>query len=120
MLLSHNATVYIAARDPAKAAAAIAELHSLTGKSAIFLKLDLADLKSVKAAAEEFTTKERELHVLINNAGVITPPIEQLTKDGYDLQFGTNVLGLYRVLIFPAASLIFRLYWQVISTSLNS
>lgn len=53
-LLSHNATVYMAARSESKASAAINELKSLTGKEAIFLKLDLANLKSVKAAAEEF------------------------------------------------------------------
>jgi NAD(P)-dependent dehydrogenase (short-subunit alcohol dehydrogenase family) len=111
VLLSHNATVYIAARDPTKAAAAIEELHSLTGKSPIFLKLDLADLKSIKAAADEFTTKERELHVLINNAGVMAPPKEMVTNDGYDLQFGTNVLGQrYRPgLVSPALILILSL-----------
>src|ERR1700683_4380691 len=39
--------------------------------------------------------KENELHVLFNNGGVMVPPIEQLTEDGYDLQFGTNVVGHY-------------------------
>jgi retinol dehydrogenase-12 len=55
--------------------------------------LDLADLRSIKAAAEEFMSKESELHVLFNNAGVMFPSMEEVTKDGYDLQFGTNVLG---------------------------
>jgi NAD(P)-dependent dehydrogenase (short-subunit alcohol dehydrogenase family) len=40
-----------------------------------------------------FCSKETELHVLFNNAGVMSPPIEQVTVDGYDMQFGTNVLG---------------------------
>jgi NAD(P)-dependent dehydrogenase (short-subunit alcohol dehydrogenase family) len=53
-LLTHNAKVYIAARNEVKAKYAIAELKEQTGKKAIFLKLDLADLKSVKSAAEEF------------------------------------------------------------------
>jgi NAD(P)-dependent dehydrogenase (short-subunit alcohol dehydrogenase family) len=39
-------------------------------------------------------SKEKELHVLFNSGGVMFPPIETMTVDGYDLQFGTNVLGL--------------------------
>ncbi|EJD04776.1 NAD-binding protein [Fomitiporia mediterranea MF3/22] len=92
-LLKKNATVYIAGRNRAKADSAIADLHKDTGKEAIFLELDLASLKSVKKAAEEFMSKETQLHILFNNGGVMYPPIEQLTADGYDLQFGTNVLG---------------------------
>jgi len=68
-------------------------LKESTGKDAVFLKLDLADLKSIKASVEEFTSKESELHVLFNNGGVMMPPVSDLTADGYDLQFGTNVLG---------------------------
>jgi retinol dehydrogenase 12 len=49
-------------------------------------------------------SKEKELHVLFNNGGVMAPPIELLTEDGYDLQFGTNVLGHYyfTMLLMPA------------------
>ncbi|OJT10959.1 hypothetical protein TRAPUB_12521 [Trametes pubescens] len=92
-LLKHNATVYMASRNEAKALAAIAQLQRETGRQAIFLRLDLADLKSVRAAAQEFMSKETVLHVLFNSGGVMFPPVEQLTADGYDLQFGTNVLG---------------------------
>jgi len=53
----------------------------------------LSDLASIKAAAEEFAGKESELHTLYNNAGVMSTPIDQVTKQGFDLQFGTNVLG---------------------------
>jgi len=53
-LLTHNAKVYIAARSQEKAEEAIKELKEETGKEGIFLKLDLADLKAVKVAAEEF------------------------------------------------------------------
>jgi NAD(P)-dependent dehydrogenase (short-subunit alcohol dehydrogenase family) len=53
-LLGRNAKVYLAARSPQKAEAAIKELSSATGKNAIFLELDLSDLKAVKAAADEF------------------------------------------------------------------
>ncbi|PPQ63836.1 hypothetical protein CVT24_009786 [Panaeolus cyanescens] len=92
-LLNHNAKVYLAARSKEKAEEAIAELKKETGKEGIWLQLDLADLNSVKAAAQEFASQEKELHVLFNNAGVMVPPIDMVTAQGYDLQFGTNVLG---------------------------
>jgi len=53
-LLAHNAKVYIAARSQEKGQAAIEHLQKVTGKKGIFLKLDLADLKAVKSAAEDF------------------------------------------------------------------
>ncbi|TFK24921.1 NAD(P)-binding protein [Coprinopsis marcescibilis] len=92
-LLNHNAKVYIAARNPDKAAEAIKDLKEQTGKEAIFLKLDLADLSSIKSSVEEFVSKEKELHILFNNAGVMHCPVPEVTAQGYDLQFGTNVLG---------------------------
>lgn len=53
-LLVKNAKVYIAARSKSKADAAIQKLKDETGKEALFLELDLASLKAVKKAAEEF------------------------------------------------------------------
>ncbi|KAG1854841.1 hypothetical protein DFJ58DRAFT_376912 [Suillus subalutaceus] len=95
VLLAHGAKVYIAARNQAASEEAIRQLKQETGNEAIFLKLDLSDLKAIKASAEEFLSKETQLHILLNNAGVMAPPIELVTADGYDLQFGTNVLGHY-------------------------
>ncbi|KAG8873419.1 hypothetical protein FRB97_006737, partial [Tulasnella sp. 331] len=92
-LLVKNAKVYIASRSKEKAYVAIADLKAETGKEAIFLELDLANLDSVTRAANEFKSKERCLHILFNSAGVFMVPIGELTSDGYDLQFGTNVLG---------------------------
>ena len=69
-LLKHNAKVYIATRSQERATAAIEELKAETGKEAIFLQLDLASLKSVRRAAEEFLAKEPALHTLFNNACV--------------------------------------------------
>jgi len=92
-LLSKGAKVYIAARSEEKSQRAIDELKQETGKDTVFfLKLDLADLVSVKAAAEEFIGKESELHTLYNNAGVYAV-IDRVTSQGYDNQFGTHVLG---------------------------
>ncbi|TEB33119.1 NAD(P)-binding protein [Coprinellus micaceus] len=103
-LLNHNAKVYFAARSQEKAEQAIQELKTETGKEGIFLKLDLGDLRSVKASAEEFLRKEDALHILFNNAGVMAPPVENVTAQGYDLQFGTNVLGhfYFTRLLIPA------------------
>ncbi|KAA1472589.1 NAD(P)-binding protein [Dentipellis sp. KUC8613] len=96
ILLSKNARVYMAARSQSKADAAIAELKKDTGKENIFfLQLDLADLKSVRDAANTFIEKEPKLHVLFNNGGVMFLPLDQMTTQGYDAQFGTNVLGHY-------------------------
>jgi len=93
-LLIHNSKVYMACRSQEKAEASIVELKAETKKDDIhFLKLDLADLESVKAAAAEFQSKEPRLHMLFNNAGVMSSPMSMLTKQGFDLQFGTNVIG---------------------------
>ncbi|KAF9524212.1 hypothetical protein CPB83DRAFT_861628 [Crepidotus variabilis] len=92
-LLVHNAIVYIACRSQAKANQAIEDLKAQTGKEGIFLKLDLSDLPSIKATAEDFLSKENRLDILFNNAGVFRPPVEEVTAQGYDLQFGTNTLG---------------------------
>lgn len=57
--MANNAKVYIAGRDQSKVQAAIEELKASTGKDSVFfLKLDLADLNSVKAAAEAFREYE--------------------------------------------------------------
>ncbi|KIK55257.1 hypothetical protein GYMLUDRAFT_47986 [Collybiopsis luxurians FD-317 M1] len=92
-LLKHNAKVYIAVRSQEKAEAAIEELKEKTGKEAIFLKLDLSDLTTIRQTVEEFLQMETKLHVLINNAGLSSPPIDQLTAQGFDMQFGVNTLG---------------------------
>ena len=68
MLLSKGARVYIATRSEEKSQKVIEELKTETGKDSIFfLKLDLADLVSIKTAASEYISKETELHTLYNN-----------------------------------------------------
>ncbi|KAL4252854.1 NAD(P)-binding domain superfamily protein [Abortiporus biennis] len=80
------------------------ELKKETGNEAIFLKLNLANLSSVQKAAQVFLSKERELHVLFNNAGLMWCPVDLVTDDKYDMQFGTNVLGhwYFTELLMPA------------------
>lgn len=104
VLLDRGAKVYMAARSKSKANEAIEWIRAETnGKTPLFLELDLANLESVRRAAEEFRQKEQELHVLFNNGGVMAAPVEMKTSNGYDLQFGTNVLGhyLFTTLLLP-------------------
>ncbi|KAJ7314912.1 NAD-P-binding protein [Mycena albidolilacea] len=103
-LLLKNATVYLAARSQEKVADAIRQLEEETGKQAVFIELDLADLPSVRRAAEAFLAREARLDLLFNNGGVMTCPPEMLTAQNHDLQFGTNVIGHFFLteLLLPA------------------
>lgn len=57
------------------------------------MQLDLADLAQIAQFSAAFKDNYRQLDVLINNAGVMAPNTRQETKDGFELQFGTNHLG---------------------------
>lgn len=61
----------------------------------LFLLLDLNDLSSIKASAEAFIARETRLDVLVKNASVMFPLERSKTAQEYDLQFGTNMLGLF-------------------------
>jgi NAD(P)-dependent dehydrogenase (short-subunit alcohol dehydrogenase family) len=77
--------VVLAVRDPARGEQAAATCEGETEVR----RLDLADLASVRAFADEW---DGPIDLLINNAGVMATP-EQRTKDGFELQIGTNHLG---------------------------
>ena len=95
------------ARSEAKAEEAINEIKATAPKSTgvmKYLHLDLEDLSSIKASAEQFQAAESELHVLFNNAGVMGPENEvQRTKQGYEMHLGVNCLGpfLFTKLLTP-------------------
>jgi NAD(P)-dependent dehydrogenase (short-subunit alcohol dehydrogenase family) len=93
-LSKHNpAKIYLGARDESRAQRAIASIKSFVPDAKIeFLPLDLASLKSVKQAADAFTASSNRLDVLMNNAGIMACPAG-LTKEGYEIQLGTNHLG---------------------------
>jgi retinol dehydrogenase 12 len=91
-LAARGARLHLACRSADKGQAAVAAIVAQTGNQDVsFLGLDLADLASVRAAAQAFLAAGEPLHVLINNAGVAGQ--RGLTKDGFELMFGVNHLG---------------------------
>jgi NAD(P)-dependent dehydrogenase (short-subunit alcohol dehydrogenase family) len=74
-----------------RAAAGIRE--AVPGANVEVRRLDLSSLESVASFADALLTEGRPIAVLVNNAGVMTPPSRQVTAEGFELQFGTNHLG---------------------------
>ncbi len=102
-LARKGAHIIFACRDRRRGEAALARLATeAPGTSTELAILDLASFASVREFAER--QLEKPLHVLINNAGVMAPPKRQQTADGFELQFGTNVLGHFALtgLLLPA------------------
>ncbi|THD60537.1 SDR family oxidoreductase [Phenylobacterium sp.] len=93
-LAGKGARVIVAARNPAKGEAALASIRAAhPGADVRFEMIDLTSLASVAACAERVMAAEPRLDLLINNAGVMTPPTRQETADGFELQFGVNHLA---------------------------
>lgn len=92
-LARHGATVIMAVRNAAKGASARdAILAAVPAAKLEIAPLDLADLDSVKEFATGIVSSGRGIDVLINNAGIMMPP-RRVTKQGFELQFGTNHLA---------------------------
>lgn len=89
-----GAHVILAGRNPSKGAAAVERIRQIVpGATARFAALDLGSLDSIEAFGERLHASIDSLDLLINNAGVMTPPVRRVTADGFELQFGTNHLG---------------------------
>ncbi|KAL2222494.1 hypothetical protein M432DRAFT_594639 [Thermoascus aurantiacus ATCC 26904] len=125
ILYAKGGKVYIAARDEGKARAAIEAIVSSCASSAgnngtgngtvtgthekvdggelEYLYIDLADLRTIKPAAETLRRRETKIDVLWNNAGVAMPPEGSVSAQGYELQLATNCLGpfLFTKLLLP-------------------
>ena len=94
-LVAHGAHVVGAARDLDKARSAteaVRDAAAKSGGSLELIALDLASLKSVRAAADALNAAGNPFDVVIANAGVMMPPKGE-TADGFETQFGTNHLG---------------------------
>ena len=92
-LASRGARVLMGCRNQEKAAVALEGVNKVAADAAPeVIPLDLADLDDVRACAKRLTDKLDQLDVLMNNAGVMAIP-HQRTKQGFEMQFGTNHLG---------------------------
>lgn len=88
-----GARLTMACRDLTKGEEALRKIKDIFQDSDIEVAvLDLANLSSVQSFIESFTKKNTKLDILCNNAGVMAIP-ELRTKDGFEMQFGTNHLG---------------------------
>lgn len=86
--------VIIMGRNHQKGTESIAKINQINPMAKVsFEKIDLADLSSIKAFASKMISKGQAIDLLINNAGVMTPPKRLETADGFELQFGTNHIG---------------------------
>jgi NAD(P)-dependent dehydrogenase (short-subunit alcohol dehydrogenase family) len=94
VLASKGAEVTVAGRNPSKGEQAVKAIQGKHPDSRVtFSRVDLADLSSVAAFADAQLAEGKPLDLLINNAGLMSLPQRQATKDGFELQLGTNFLG---------------------------
>lgn len=93
VLASRNAKVTMAVRNTQKAEVVVKEILKDYPEAKIEIsQLDLNSLDSVKSFVETFTKNNKQLDILINNAGVMMCPYSK-TKDGFEIQMGVNHLG---------------------------
>ena len=94
MLADRGARVVLAVRDTEKGKAAAARIVGASPRADVTVQpLDLGSLQSIRTAAEELKAAYPRIDLLINNAGVMYVSPRQATKDGFEMQFGTNHLG---------------------------
>ncbi|MDF2942807.1 MAG: short-chain dehydrogenase [Herbinix sp.] len=99
-----GAEVIMAGRNKVKGEEAISKINKMKFDGSIcFEELDLADLASIKAFGERIRTQRKSMDILVNNAAVMNPPQRKVTKDGFELQMGTNYLGHFALTaqLFP-------------------
>ena len=95
ILLSKGAKVVMLNRSAERSAAAVNDLKDEFGTHAevSFVRMDLADLSSVRDAADELLNGVSQIDALICNAAIAQVPVRKLTKDGFESQLGTNHFG---------------------------
>ncbi|ANY07224.1 SDR family oxidoreductase [Pseudonocardia sp. HH130630-07] len=93
-LAEAGAELILPVRNPAKGEHAVGRIRGhVPGATITTRPLDLASLESVAAFAGTVVTEGRPVHILVNNAGLMNPPARHTTRDGFEVQFGTNHLG---------------------------
>lgn len=116
-LARQGASVILACRDQAKTQAAIQQIKQIVPSAKLeFMALDLADLNSVAAFAAAFKANHSRLDMLFNNAGVMALP-EVRTRQGFEMQIGTNHLGHF-ALVGQLLDLLLATPWaRIINTA---
>jgi len=93
-LAAAGAEVVLPVRDAGKGERAAAAIREQVPSAALVLReLDLSSLASVAAFGADLREEGHAVHLLVNNAGVMSPPERRTTVDGFELQLGTNHLG---------------------------
>lgn len=92
VLARHGADVVMACRDQERSQKPFEEVCDVATGTVVLRPLDLADLDSVSAFADNLRTDFTSLDLLINNAGIMGGP-QRTTAQGFELQMGTNHLG---------------------------
>ncbi|OBG17680.1 short-chain dehydrogenase [Mycolicibacterium celeriflavum] len=93
-LADKGAQVVLAVRNLDKGTEAKDRIKAASPNAVVTLQeLDLSSLDSVRKAADELRAAHPRIDLLINNAGVMYVPNRELTRDGFEMQFGTNHLG---------------------------
>jgi NAD(P)-dependent dehydrogenase (short-subunit alcohol dehydrogenase family) len=94
VLSSKGAHVIMTARNLKSGNEAISLIKKKNADAKLdLMQLDLSDFASIHQFSQEFHHKYKQLDVLINNAGVMTPVKREFTKQNFEVQFGTNHLG---------------------------
>ncbi|RMZ96277.1 retinol dehydrogenase 13-like [Brachionus plicatilis] len=97
-------------RDTVKAKSAAKQIRNISGNENVAVeKLDLASLDSVEQFSKKIIAQEERIDILINNAGIMMCP-KWKTKDGFEMQFGTNQIFSLR---FGCDSLFFGCRKQI-------
>ncbi|EGR31982.1 short chain dehydrogenase reductase family protein, putative [Ichthyophthirius multifiliis] len=92
-LAEQGAQIILACRDEKKGKNTEIQINQIYKNQSEFIKLDLSDLSQIRLFVNEFKQKYNRLDVLLNNAGIEAGKYKKLTKDGFEMAFGTNHLG---------------------------
>ncbi|MGE0774134.1 MAG: SDR family NAD(P)-dependent oxidoreductase [Sphingomonadaceae bacterium] len=99
-LAARGAAVVGAARNMSKAEGVVGSVHdaaNANGGSFDLIEIDLASLRSVRAAADKLLADGRSFDVIIANAGVMATPLGR-TEEGFEVQFASNYLGHFALI----------------------
>ncbi|KRQ30338.1 SDR family oxidoreductase [Mycobacteroides chelonae] len=89
-----GAEVIMAIRNKDKGRQAISEILAENPSATVSIRqLDLSSLASIATLGQQLKDEARPINILVNNAGIMTPPSRDITADGFELQFGSNYLG---------------------------